>query len=89
MKDIKGKRGREKIGEKKGEGKKRRKKGPNVGIEPMTSYSAAHVTTIEAVKNARTIYLSQISIFMTLLWLGSTRQLLFLCHRRAVREVNN
>ena len=26
---------------------KRRRKSPNVGIEPTTSYSAAHVTTIE------------------------------------------
>ena len=50
MKDNKRKRGREKIGEQKIKGKRRRKKGPYVGIESTTSYSAAHVTTTGAVK---------------------------------------
>ena len=53
-KEIKGKRR-----EKKGDAKKRRRKGPNVGIEPTASYSAAHVTTIVFI-----ILLSQISFLM-------------------------
>ena len=37
----------EKGGKKERKGKGYAKKGPNVGIEPTTSNSAAHVTTIE------------------------------------------
>ena len=38
-------------GKKESGGEKKRKKGPNVVIEPATFYSAAHVTTIELRSN--------------------------------------